>query len=306
MERTILITGPTHGIGRATALALAAQGHRMVLLCRNETLGRALCEEVAGRPGTRPPLLLLADLAKPEQVRSAAHRLLATGDPLDVLINNAGIVNPRRVLVDFGGTQQEQMFAVNHLGHFLLTNLLLPRLIETAQAAGRPSRIVVVSSEAHALFCRGIDFDDLSQEGDFRSFRAYGRSKLANVLMTKELARHLDPSRVLVNCLHPGAVRSNLGGDIEPGWYSPLLRWIQRLFFLSAEQGAETSLHLATGDVTTQGEYYAKKRIRRLKPWALDDSAAAQLWKRSEELVGLARDAGESGLRLNWSTQQSR
>ena len=287
-EKTVLVTGPTNGIGRATALSLAASGHRLVLLCRNETLGRSLSDEIAALPDARQPVLLIADLGRTDQVRAAVEHFLALNEPLHVLINNAGVVNTKRVLVDVEGTAHEQMFAVNHLGHFLLTNLLLPKLVESAVEAGCASRIVVVASEAHALFCRGIDFDDLSQEKSFRSFRAYGRSKLANILMVKELVKRVDRNQVQVNCLHPGAVRSGLGDNVATKWYTSLIKGLISPFFISPERGAQTSLFLATADVATQGEYYYRSRVHRLKPWALDEAAATRLWEISERAVELA------------------
>jgi len=140
MAKTILVTGPTNGIGRATALGLARLGHRLVLLCRSEARGKDLCREIEGIPNAPEPVLLIADLARPAQIRAAAEAFLARNEPLHVLINNAGIVDTARVVVDVEGTEQEQMFAVNHLGHFLLTNLLLPRLIETAEGSGAVDR----------------------------------------------------------------------------------------------------------------------------------------------------------------------
>jgi len=287
MNKTILVTGPTNGIGRVTALSLAAQGHRMILLCRNERLGRVLCDEILQLPDAQPAELLVADLGNVRQVRAAVGHFLARNEPLHVLINNAGLVNAKRVMVEVEDTEQEQMFAVNHLGHFLLTNLLLPKLIQTAEAAECPSRIVVVSSDAHAFFCRGMDFDDLSLRTKFSGLKAYGRSKLANILMVKELAKRVDRKRVLVNCLHPGAVKSNFGLNIEPRWYTPAVMGILRLFFITSERGADTSLFLATGDVATHGDYYYRRKLHRLKPWALDEVAAARLWDVSEEILKL-------------------
>jgi retinol dehydrogenase-12 len=287
MKQTILVTGPTNGIGRATALALAADGHRLILLCRNAARGRALCEEIAQLQDARPTELLIADLGDTYQVHDAAERFLALGEPLHVLINNAGIVNTKRVAVDVEGSEQEQMFAVNHLGHFLLTRLLLPKLLETAEATQRPSRIVAVSSEANALFCRGIDFDDLSQKKSFKGFRAYGRSKLANILMVRELARRVDRRLLLANSLHPGAVKSQLGRNIESKWYTRIATAFLHLFFITPEQGADTSVFLATGNVDTHGEYYYRRKIRRLKPWARDDETAAKLWELSEDILKL-------------------
>jgi NAD(P)-dependent dehydrogenase (short-subunit alcohol dehydrogenase family) len=287
-----LITGPTHGVGRATALALAGQGHRLILLCRNRALGQALCAKIRELPGSAEPRLLIADLGDMSQVNAAADALLDSGDALHVLINNAGVVNDQRRVVRVNGHEQEQMFAVNHLGHFLLTRRLLPRLIETARRDREPSRIVVVSSEAHALFCRGIDFEDIERRRSFATFRVYGETKLANILMVRELARRLDPQLVQVNSLHPGAVNSQLGANNQQRWYTGLVRLLLRLFFISPEKGARTSIHLATGPVDTQGAYYARNKPRRVKPWGEDDGAARRLWQLSSELLGLDVEKG--------------
>ena len=285
--RNLLITGPTSGIGRAVALALARQGHRLFLLCRNRQLGQALCREISALPSSAPPRLLIADLGDMHQVRAAAQAVLDSGEPLHGLINNAGIVNTSRTLVHIDGTAHEQVFAVNHLGHFLLTTLLLPRLIETGSSADGPARIVVVSSDAYALFCRGLDFDDLARRERYSTFRVYGQSKLANLLMAYELAQRLDPAVVQVNSLHPGGVNSQPGGNNPRRWYTDLVRALLRPLFIAPEQAATTVLLLATGDVDTQGGYYYRMQPRRLKPWAMDGEAARRLWEYSESMVAI-------------------
>lgn len=286
MATNTLITGPTHGIGRATAIALASRGHKLFLLCRSRELGLQLCREIESA-GSPSPVLLLADLGKPEQIRSAAQRFFALEEPLHMLINNAGIVNFSRELVDIAGTWQEKMFAVNHLGHFLLTQLLLPQLIETGNQTGKPSRIIIVSSEAHAFFCKGINYEDITLSKNFGSMRAYGQSKLANILMTRELASRLDPKVVLVNCLHPGTVNSNFGMNNSDKWYATIAKKILGLFFISPEKGAETTLHLATSDINTHGAYYSQCKQHRIKPWGLDVKAAKQLWDYSVDVLKL-------------------
>jgi retinol dehydrogenase-12 len=285
--RNILITGPTNGIGRETALALAAQGHKLFLLCRNEQLGRTLCARINQLAAAPAPVLLVADLGNTKQVRSAAERFLARNEPLHILINNAGVVNTQRIIVDVEGTEQEQMFAVNHLGHFLLTNLLLPRLIETGSEQAAPARIIVVSSEAHALFCKGVDFDDLNRARRFAPFNTYGQSKLANLLMVSELIKRVDPAKVQVNSLHPGAVNSNLGTNNSQHWYAPIVKALLGLFFISPIKGAQTSLYLATENITTQGSYYSRCKPIRQKPWALDEESARRLWQYSAQVLKL-------------------
>ena len=287
MTYNTLITGPTNGIGRETALALAKQGHRLFLLCRNRDLGEALVSEIAAIEGAPAASLLLADLGNMQQVRDVAETFLASSEPLHLLINNAGLVNTERKLVDVNGHEQEQMFAVNHLGHFLLTYLLLPRLIETGRAEAMPARVVVVSSEAHALFTKGLDFDDMSFSQSFSGLKAYGRSKLANLLMVHELVKKVSADEVQINSLHPGAVNSNLGANNQHHWYTPLIKGFLGLFFISPEKGANTSLHLATAAIDTQGVYYYRCKPHRIKPWGKDDTAAQKLWDYSVKLLAL-------------------
>lgn len=284
MPENILITGPTNGIGRETALSLAGRGYRLILLCRNREAGQALCQQIVSMAAPEP-LLLVADLGDMAQVRAAADSFLARGEPLHVLINNAGVINTERRLVAVGDTRQEQMFTVNYLGHYLLTRLLLPCLEQTARQSGKAARIVVVASEAHALFCKGIDFDDLDYAQRFKSFLAYGRSKLANILMVRSLVKRVNAGEVQVNSLHPGAVRSNLGVSNNEHWYTGLVQALLYPFFISAEKGAKTSVFLATGPIATQGEYYYRCKPHRLKPWARDDAAAERLWTFSESLL---------------------
>ena len=269
-----LITGPTHGIGRETALVLARKGHRLFLLCRNRAAGEVLVEEIKAIDGAKEPQLLIADLGRFDEVKAAAQTFLDTGEPLHVLINNAGVFNLERNVVN----GVEEMFAVNHLGHFLLTQLLLPRLKESPSA-----RIVVVASDAHA-FCKQIAFDDLSLKNNFSSLRSYGHSKLANVLFTRELTKRLEGSGIIVNCLHPGAIASNLGKN-NKRWYSTLISLLMRPFFKSIEKGAKTTIYLATEMIESSGKYYINSKPHKLKPWAEDDVAAERLWQLSEILL---------------------
>ena len=196
-----LITGASGGIGRATAIALARRGANLWLLCRNRERGQATVDAIRDEiPGSRVELLL-ADLASLKEVRKAAAEFLALGEPLHVLLNNAGLANmQRRETVD----GIEETLAVNHLAPFLLTHLLRERLVESA-----PARVVTVSSGAHA-FGR-IDMDDLQRTRKYSGLRVYGESKLANVLFTYELARRLAGTGVTATCLHPGGVRTGLG-----------------------------------------------------------------------------------------------
>lgn len=286
MPENMLITGPTNGIGRETALTLGKLGHKLFLLCRNREAGEALADEIAALPGAVKPVVIQADLGDMDQVRAAAEHFKSLGEPLHVLINNAGVVNTSRKAVPVNGKPFEQMFAVNYLGPYLLTRLLLPVLEETARERGKASKIVVVASDAHAIFCKGMDFDDLNHEKEFSTFKVYGRSKLGNLLMVHELVKRVNKEEVLVNSLHPGAVNSKLG-DNNKHWYAPIIKLLTKPFFISPEKGADTSIYLATTDVPTQGAYYVKRKVKPAKPWASDDQAASRLWQYSEELLGL-------------------
>jgi retinol dehydrogenase-12 len=277
-NKNVFITGPTEGIGKATAFALAKDGANLHLLCRNPSKAEALREELQSLYRDVQVELYIADLGDFQQVRDAAASFARRNEPLDVLINNAGVVNNRRILLDNG---QEQMFAVNHLGHFLLTQLLLARLEEAEQG-----RIIVVSSDAYKL-CRGIRFDDLQWNSGFRTFRTYGHSKLANILFVGELSRRLRGTQVTANALHPGAVKSGLGA--QNNWYAGHVMVLLTPFLRSAERGAATSLYLTTSDEvrSISGEYFVDCRVRATKPWGHDASQAQRLWETSEQLVAL-------------------
>lgn len=280
----ILITGPTNGIGRETALTLASEGHKLFLLCRNPSAAETLRHEILTHKNAPEPVILIANLSDIKSIHHAAETFLALDEPLDVLVNNAGVMNTSRQTIIVGGQELEEMFVVNHLGHHLLTNLLLPSLNKAASIRGKPSRIVVVASEAHALFCKGLTLDDLSRSKKFSSMRVYGESKLANIFMMKTLAKKLDPQKVIINALHPGAVNSKLG-DNNKHWYAPILKLLLAIFFISPKKGAQTSLYLATQAEDTQGLYFYKSKPYRLKPWALDEAAAQQLWDYSDDVL---------------------
>jgi len=276
--KNVMITGPTEGIGRATAFALAERGARLHLLCRNPTKAEALRDELISKYGDIDVALYLADLGDFDEVRRAAAAFIERNEPLDVLINNAGVFTTRRILLDNG---QEQMFAVNHLGHFLLTTPLLDSLKRAEQG-----RVVVVASDAYR-FCRGIRFDDLQWNKGFSAFPTYGHSKLANILFARELAERLQGTRVTVNALHPGGVRSQLGA--QNTWYAGRILALVKPFLRTAEKGAETSVYLATSDevTTTSGEYFCDCKPKKTNRSARDREQARRLWELSERLVGI-------------------
>lgn len=277
-NKNVMITGPTEGIGRATAFALAERGARLHLLCRNPKKADALRAELLSRYGEICVELYLADLGNFAEVRRAAGAFIDRDEPLDVLINNAGVINTRRILLDNG---QEQMFAVNHLGHFLLTTLLLDRLKQAAQG-----RVVVVASDAYR-FCRRIRFDDLQWHKGFSTFPTYGHSKLANILFARELAERLEGTRVTANALHPGGVRSQLGA--QNTWVAGRVLALVKPFLRTAEKGAETSVYLATSDEVraTSGEYFYDCKPKKTTPSARDREQARRLWEVSERIVGI-------------------
>ncbi len=280
--KVCLITGATSGIGRATARAVAAAGAELFVVCRNAAKGEALLDELKRETGNDRLQLLVGDLASQAELRAVAQAFLATGKPLHLLINNAGVVNMERRLTVDG---IEETFAVNHLAYFLLTELLLDRL-----KASAPARIVSVASGAHA-FCKGVNFNDLGFAKDYKTFTVYGHSKLCNILWTRELARRLAGTGVTANCLHPGAVRTGLG--TQNGLLGKLTSKLLGPFFRSPEKGAATSIYLATSDAVegVSGDYFANCKAINPKPWGRDDIAARKLWAVSEQLVAQSRQA---------------
>ena len=272
--RVCLITGATSGIGRATALALAGMGAELVLLCRDRAKGEETAA-AARAAGAAKVDLLIADLSRQSEVRRAAAEFLASGRPLHVLINNAGVVNVQRTLTADG---IEATFAVNHLAYFLFTTLLLERL-----RASAPARIVNVASEAHKF--GGLDFEDLQNSRRYKVMKVYGQSKLANILFTAELARRLEGSGVTANSLHPGAVATGLGTN-NGGWARGLIKLL-RPFFRTPDDGAATSLYLATSPAVDgiSGRYFANCREKPPSPAARDLESARRLWAVSEEMT---------------------
>lgn len=271
------ITGPTSGIGEATALELARQRFDLLLLCRDCARGEDLaqrCREL----GAGNVEVLACELSSLESVRSCAQQILANYDQLDVLINNAAVVCNRRQLSSDGF---ELMFATNHLGPFLLTNLLLPLLEDALQ-----SRIINVSSGAHG-FVKAINFDDLNYQAGFSTFKVYGHSKLCNLLFTLALSEKTSASNLSVNALHPGAVTTNLGA--QNGWYVKPLYAVLGLFFRSPQRGAQSSVYLATQPegAIARGQYFYDSRAIAPKPWALDRDAARRLWDISAQLTSV-------------------
>lgn len=262
---TYLITGTNTGIGRATAEALAAKGGRVILAARSHEKTMPVVHALRARFPNAEIEFLLIDLADLASVQKAATTVLNSGRPLDVLINNAGLASAEQTTKD----GFEITFGTNHLGHYALTEMLLPLLKAAPQG-----RIVHVSSEAHRK-ATGIPFDTLRTPVPRRdAFRMYGISKLANILYTKELARRLTGTRVTTYALHPGVVKSDIWRGL-PGW----LRAIITLFMISNEKGAVTSVYCATAPelASVSGRYYDKSREKEPTPIAQDEALALQL-----------------------------
>jgi len=275
--KTVVVTGGAGGIGRATALGLAAMGAHVAITGRDEKRTNDAANEIA-TIGGRHVDFFLADLSSQSQVRRVASELLLRLPRIDVLVNNVGgYWNTRHVTAD----GLEHTFALNHLASFLLTNLLLERLKQSA-----PARVVTVSSNAHTL--GQMDFDDLQGNQSYSGSRAYNQSKLANVLFTYELARRMPASTATANALHPGVVRTSFGAEDPAGiqrWFVPFMR----PFMKTPERGAGTSIHLASAPDLEHvtGRYYVNSKPKPSSKLSYDRAAAARLWRVSADLVGL-------------------
>jgi NAD(P)-dependent dehydrogenase (short-subunit alcohol dehydrogenase family) len=277
--KTILLTGATSGIGLEAAVVLAREGHRVVMVGRDETKTQQCVATVKQRSGASTVEYLLGDFTSQASIRALAAAYLAKYDRLDVLVNNAGTVFNERGVTENG---IERTFAVNHLGYFLLTNLLLDLVVKSA-----PSRIVVTASTGHY---RGtMDLEDPGfEKGGYGIMAAYSRSKLANVMMTRSLAKRLEGKGVTVNSLHPGAVATNIWAG-APGWTQPLLSVIKSLFMISPEEGGRTITYLATSPEVEgkTGLYFEKNRPKECARLAKDEALAERLWTLSAGLVKL-------------------
>ena len=273
------MTGLTAGLGRAAVADLVSRGAQVVGFCRDREKGEALVREVEGRDGSGSLEILTGDLASQADVRDAAAAFLEMKRPLHVLWNNAGLINLDRQVTAEG---LEMTLAVNHLGHFLLTRLLLERLRETEGA-----RVVNTASDAHR-FGGPLDFSDLQAASDYGAFRVYGRSKLANILFTRELAQREKDHGVTVNCFHPGFVASDLSKN-NGRWAKALMTAISP-FARSVEKGAETGLYLCTSpDVAdVSGSYFVDRRIRKVAKKNMNPGDGERLWEASLALTGLA------------------
>ncbi|HEY8141763.1 MAG TPA: SDR family oxidoreductase [Kofleriaceae bacterium] len=275
--KTALVTGASSGIGLEASVKLAKDGAQVLMVARDPKRGEAARADVAKRSGSDAVSLLLCDFASQAATRALADEVKSKAARLDILVNNAGSVSSKRQVTADG---IEQTFAVNHLGYFLLTNLLLDLVVASA-----PARIVNVSSVGHRQGT--LDFEDLGFERGYGIMKAYSRSKLANVLFTSELARRLEGKRVTVNALHPGAVATHIWSH-APAIARPLLA-VAKLFMISPEEGGDRIVYLATSPEVEgkTGGYYEKNRLVTPARLARDATLASRLWIVSTDLVHL-------------------
>src|SRR5215217_7444765 len=275
--KTVLITGATSGIGRATALGLARMGAHLAIIGRDRVRTEGAAREIHAAGDGRVDLFI-ADLSSQSQVRDLAEELLQTLPRIHVLINNVGgYFDSRHVTAD----RLERTFALNHLAPFLLTSLLMEKLKQSASA-----RVVTVSSNAQAT--GRIDFSDLQGERSYSGARAYSQSKLANVLFSYELARRLKGTSVTANALHPGVVSTSFGAE-DPATVQRIFIPFLRRFMKTPAQGAATSIYLASAPDLEQvtGRYFTDSKPKKSAQRSYDEAAATQLWQISANLVGL-------------------
>ncbi|MBM7579321.1 SDR family oxidoreductase [Jeotgalibacillus terrae] len=276
--KTALVTGANSGMGLTTTIELVKQGYHVVMMCRNTRRGKVAWISAKEQTRSEELTLMQCDLGSLESIRNFAEEFKSKFSKLDVLVNNAGVVSVKRRLTD---DRFESHLGVNHLGHFLLTNLLLEELKASDQG-----RVVTVSSGAHKW--GKIDFDDPHFEKGYNVAKAYGRSKLANILFTKALAKRLEGTNVTANAVHPGAVSTNLGIDRKTE-FGKSVHKILKPFFQSAEEGAATTVYLATApelkDVT--GKYFYQMEEIDVSEDAANEWLAEELWGWSEERVGI-------------------
>ena len=275
--KTVVITGGTSGIGEIATQRLAQMGARIVLIARSKARGRVALARLNERSRDLAHTVHYADLTRISEMKRVAAEIASQEPRIDVLINNAGAIFASRRLTEDG---LECTFALNHMAYFVVTDGLCETLLASA-----PARIINTASAAH----KGarLDFDDLQLAKGFGPMKAYGRSKLCNILFTRELARRLKGTGVTANCLHPGFVATRIG-DESNGLISRFA-WLAKLFAISPEQGAETIVYLTSSPAVaeTTGKYFYHRKAIAPSPAAQDDKAATVLWERSAALAGL-------------------
>ena len=276
-NKVCLITGATNGIGEEAAKELNKMGAEIVFVARNEEKGEQLKAELKEATG-KEPTMILANLSSQAEVKSAAEKFLSMEKPLDILLNNAGIMNRERNITEDG---LEEVFSVNHLAYFTFTLMLIDKLKST-----EGSRVVNVASGAHQ-FVKEMNFGDLQSEKVYKPMQVYGQSKLANILFTKSLANKLMDHGVTVNCLHPGFVSTGIGSNNKGIWN--ILMSLARPFARNTDKGAETSVYLCSSPEVKDisGEYFVDCKIEKVSDAAKSSDQADKLWEISSELTGL-------------------
>ena len=277
-NKTVVISGATNGIGKAAAIELSKENLNLLFTYRNQDLANELLAEIKALSPDTHVQSVYCDFSNQDSIKQCADEINHLCGDIDVLINNAGVVNTSYHENSEG---IENTFAVNHLGYFLLTNLLLNKL-----KGENESRIINVSSAAHS-FVNEIQWDDINFKNNFgQGLRPYGQSKLANLLFTRYLAIKLSTDNISVNAIHPGGVNTSLGSQ-NKAWYSKPLRLILRPFFRSPLKGAESIIYLATKqDDGVTGEYFVDSKIHKSSNYSKNLEEAHKLWSLSEELVG--------------------
>ncbi len=276
-DKVVVITGATDGIGKATARGLMRLGAKVAIVGRNPEKAAQVAAELSEAVEKDKPSIFIADLSLPSQVKRVAQEIKSTFPTIDVLINNAGAFLAKREVNSEGF---EMTFALNHLNYFVLSHHLLPSLQKAKQG-----RIINVASEAHRR--ASLDFGDLQAEQSFNAWRAYQRSKLANILFSHQLAQRLQGSKVTSNSLHPGFVASRFGKSSSRSGMSLLIKVGQIFIGINEEEGARTSIFLASSPEVSQisGRYFIKCHEKSPSPEAEDRASQARLWQATEELV---------------------
>jgi NAD(P)-dependent dehydrogenase (short-subunit alcohol dehydrogenase family) len=276
--KTVVITGGTSGIGQVAAEALAGMGARIVLIARDPARGEMALTRLRAKGPGAAHAIHYADLSRLAEMKRVGREIAATEPRVDILINNAGAIFSRREVTEDG---VELTFATNHVSYFVLTHLLRDKLVASA-----PARVISTSSHAH----KGakLNFDDLQLTKGYSGFKAYGRSKLCNILFTRELARRLEGTGVTANCLHPGFVATRFG-DQAQGFASQVFGFLKN-FAIPPEKGADTIIYLASSDQPAKvtGEYFYKRQESTPTREARDDESARSLWQETAKLAGLA------------------
>ncbi len=281
--KNVVVTGPTSGIGKGTALALAADGARVILVARNPTKCETVAQEIRGAGGAEP-ISIIADLSLLSEARRAADEILALDLPVDILVNNAGVVNRNRILTSEG---LEQTMAVNHFAPFAMTLKLLPALRRAERA-----RIVNVTSNSYVI--ARLDFDDLTFERRYWMLGPYSVSKLCNIYFARELARRLEGTKITVNAAHPGLIFTNLGLGNNSHFAKKVIGSVWGFFAKDESEGHKCVVWAATSPELegVTGKYIADFKVTKPKPIARRDEVARRLWDVSETVTGVrwARD----------------